>query len=653
MNKNIKKFSDDLITFTETHNLGVIFLTSKLNIHRTTPLVQHYLSLPDNCIGLNISEIKDIDPLIIELVQNAGQTLSPVKYTISDTQIGEYFVEIHHIGNQKDTQSGIMLTFSKSTNNDNLNYRLGLMAQALQDQGVKFLKTIIKENQTVSDLAQQKDMFESILANMTEAIVVINDHGCIEMHNQAAEQISPLIKAGLPLAEWIEEYNFHVPFSDRIDIPKEQNPFFKALQGKEGKNWELYMVKKGNQNGGIYLNISVQNLKANLFNNGSIIVMYDITSRKQSEIELLNSELTKRALLYAIPDILFRVNREGVYLDYIPAKDAKIPSSAFVSNNIIDVLPSDIADEILHYIEQALDTGAPQTFTFEHTYQDKINHYEARIAPIDQNEVMGIVRDVTDQIESEHTVKKTNENYRKLIELNPAPLALLKSKGEIIFINKSARKMLHISENADLTDKTVLDFVQKGQLLTVKTAVSQIMRGDYFERSNIFKMVTTDGKHIDVEANGSVITYNYELVVQVAMQDVTQTKRSNQKNRNSNQLSNNLLDSTTNSIFFFDSNKNIILDCNSNMVELLGFNSKEDIASKSIFTFSPNIQPNGVLSKNTFHKIFEELTLKTKPICLFWQFSKKSGGLVDTEITLIPSEKGSKNKWMAVVMLNT
>ena len=643
MNKNIKKFSDDLITFTETHNLGVIFLTSKLNIHRTTPLVQHYLSLPDNCIGLNISEIKGIDPLIIELVQNAGQTLSPVKYTISDTQIGEYFVEIHHIGNQKDTQSGIMLTFSKSTNNDNLNYRLGLMAQALQDQGVKFLKTIIKENQTVSDLAQQKDMFESILANMTEAIVVINDHGCIEMHNQAAEQISPLIKAGLPLAEWIEEYNFHVPFSDRIDIPKEQNPFFKALQGKEGKNWELYMVKKGNQNGGIYLNISVQNLKANLFNNGSIIVMYDITSRKQSEIELLNSELTKRALLYAIPDILFRVNREGVYLDYIPAKDAKIPSSAFVSNNIIDVLPSDIADEILHYIEQALDTGAPQTFTFEHTYQDKI----------DQNEVMGIVRDVTDQIESEHTVKKTNENYRKLIELNPAPLALLKSKGEIIFINKSARKMLHISENADLTDKTVLDFVQKGQLLTVKTAVSQIMRGDYFERSNIFKMVTTDGKHIDVEANGSVITYNYELVVQVAMQDVTQTKRSNQKNRNSNQLSNNLLDSTTNSIFFFDSNKNIILDCNSNMVELLGFNSKEDIASKSIFTFSPNIQPNGVLSKNTFHKIFEELTLKTKPICLFWQFSKKSGGLVDTEITLIPSEKGSKNKWMAVVMLNT
>ena len=609
MNKNIKKFSDDLITFTETHNLGVIFLTSKLNIHRTTPLVQHYLSLPDNCIGLNISEIKGIDPLIIELVQNAGQTLSPVKYTISDTQIGEYFVEIHHIGNQKDTQSGIMLTFSKSTNNDNLNYRLGLMAQALQDQGVKFLKTIIKENQTVSDLAQQKDMFESILANMTEAIVVINDHGCIEMHNQAAEQISPLIKAGLPLAEWIEEYNFHVPFSDRIDIPKEQNPFFKALQGKEGKNWELYMVKKGNQNGGIYLNISVQNLKANLFNNGSIIVMYDITSRKQSEIELLNSELTKRALLYAIPDILFRVNREGVYLDYIPAKDAKIPSSAFVSNNIIDVLPSDIADEILHYIEQALDTGAPQTFTFEHTYQDKINHYEARIAPIDQNEVMGIVRDVTDQIESEHTVKKTG--------------------------------------------KTVLDFVQKGQLLTVKTAVSQIMRGDYFERSNIFKMVTTDGKHIDVEANGSVITYNYELVVQVAMQDVTQTKRSNQKNRNSNQLSNNLLDSTTNSIFFFDSNKNIILDCNSNMVELLGFNSKEDIASKSIFTFSPNIQPNGVLSKNTFNKIFEELTLKTKPICLFWQFSKKSGGLVDTEITLIPSEKGSKNKWMAVVMLNT
>lgn len=650
MNKNITKFSDDFIVFTETHNLGVIFLTPELNIYRINPLVQHYLSMPDNCIGLNINEIKDIDPIIVELVQNVEQTVSPIKYTISDTQIGEYFVEIHHIGNQKDTKNGIILTFSKPTNNDTLNYRLGLMAQALQEQGVRFLKTIIKENQTFSDLAQQKDMFESILANMSEAIVVINDHGCIEMHNQAAEQISSLIKVGLSLKEWIEEYSFHVPFSDRIDIPQEQNPFFKALQGEEGKNWELYMVKKSKQNVGVYLNISVRTLKVNLFKNGSIIVMYDITSRKQSEIELLNSELTKRALLYAIPDILFRVNREGIYLDYIPAKDAQIPSSAFISNNITDVLPSDIADEIVHYIEQALDTGIPQTFTFEHTYEEKINHYEVRIAPIDQYEVMGIVRDVTDQIESEHTVKKTNENYRKLIELNPTPLALLRSKGEIIFINKSARKMLHISENTDLTGKTVLDFVQKGQLLTVKTAVSQIIRGEYFERSNIFKMITADKKHIDVEANGSVITYNYELVVQVAMQDVTQIKKNNPKNRNSNQRSNNLLDSTTNSIFFFDSTENVILDCNSNMVELLVVGSKEEIISKSILSFSPKIQPNGILSGNKLNKIFDEMASQTTPICLHWQFVKKNGGLIDTQITLISSEKDALNKWMAIVV---
>lgn len=650
----IAEIEQDIATIATIYDLGIIFLTPQLYVRRISPSIQNYLPIHDNCIGLNIEQIELIDKKIIETIRGAIQSLTVVECAIVTPQNEEYIMEAHPImakDNQNAELDSIMLVFSRLIKNKQLNDRLDMVAKAYQKQGVNHLQNLIEKNLSVSTLAKQKELFETTLTNMFEAIVVINDEGQIVMHNDAAKQISPLIEIGLDLNKWIEQYHFYVPI-DMIDIAKDQNPFFKALHGGEGKNWELYMTTNGKKEKGIYLNISVQSLKVSSFSNGSIIVMRDITDRKQSEIELLNSELTQRALLYAIPDILFRANRDGIYLDYIPAKDAQIPGSAFISNSIADVIPSDIADELLHYIEQALDTGTTQTFTFEHTHEDIISHYEARIAPINQNEVMGIVRDVTDLIESQHTVRKTNENYRRLIELNPTPIALFRNKGEIIFINKSGRKMLGIPENTNLTDKTILDFVHRSHLLTVKTAIAQIIRGGYFDRPNIFKMITYDNKDIDVLADGSVITYNYELVVQIAMQNTTQNgKAKSIRNTNKNNNSSSSFDSTTNGILFFDAAQNIV-DCNSCMVELLGAVSKEEIVAKPLFEFLPPFQSDGIMSKDKIEKVLNAENNNRMPTSLYWQFTKINSSVVDTHITLFPSERGTKSQWMAIVNLS-
>ena len=44
--------------------------------------------------------------------------------------------------------------------------------------------------------------------------------------------------------------------------------------------------------------------------------MIDITSRRQAEQALRESESRAAALLNAIPDMMFRMNSRGVFLDY-------------------------------------------------------------------------------------------------------------------------------------------------------------------------------------------------------------------------------------------------------------------------------------------------------------------------------------------------
>jgi diguanylate cyclase (GGDEF)-like protein/PAS domain S-box-containing protein len=125
----------------------------------------------------------------------------------------------------------------------------------------------------------------------------------------------------------------------------------------------------------------------------------DISERRQAEEELRKSEAKNRALLNAMPDMMFRINREGVYLDFIPAKGMEpfIPPREFLAKSVREVLPPDVAEPIMHYVHQALGTGETQIFEYPLLEKRNRRDYEARIVVSGENEVLAIVRDITER----------------------------------------------------------------------------------------------------------------------------------------------------------------------------------------------------------------------------------------------------------------
>ncbi|TAF07615.1 MAG: response regulator [Nostocales cyanobacterium] len=131
----------------------------------------------------------------------------------------------------------------------------------------------------------------------------------------------------------------------------------------------------------------------------AMIIVKDITERKKIEASLRLSEATNRALIAAIPDLLLRLDRNGNYINLFIGNEFQIinPDRSRDGKNICDILPTDRANERMNYVEKALQTGKLQTYEQQLEVEGKIQYEETRITPLNHNEVLVMVRDITER----------------------------------------------------------------------------------------------------------------------------------------------------------------------------------------------------------------------------------------------------------------
>jgi PAS domain S-box-containing protein len=125
----------------------------------------------------------------------------------------------------------------------------------------------------------------------------------------------------------------------------------------------------------------------------------DITERKLAEEALRKSEAKNRALLEAIPDLMFRLDKAGVFLDYKANSDCQlfIPPEIFMGKKVLEVMPPEFAQQTMRYITQALATGEIQIYEDKLVIGDKIHDYEARLVALGEGEVLIMYRDITER----------------------------------------------------------------------------------------------------------------------------------------------------------------------------------------------------------------------------------------------------------------
>jgi PAS domain S-box-containing protein len=151
---------------------------------------------------------------------------------------------------------------------------------------------------------------------------------------------------------------------------------------------------------------------------GEIVAIFDdVTERKQYEQELIiakeeaeESKERTAAMLNAIPDLVFRMDKDGFFLDFkADIKDLYNQVDKLIGRNQSDILPSELIEKINTHVSQALNTRQIQTFEYELDINENIRHFEARIAKSGTNEVTSIIRDISESKKKDLELIKAKE----------------------------------------------------------------------------------------------------------------------------------------------------------------------------------------------------------------------------------------------------
>ena len=183
---------------------------------------------------------------------------------------------------------------------------------------------------------------------------------------------------------------------------------------------------------------------AQMFLIGGLLIQR--SRRQRAESALRQSEGRNRAILRAMPDLMFVQDRHGTFVDYYTRDPHLLYATpdAFLGKTIRDIMPPPLAERFMNAIEQAHQTQEPVVVEYD-LQVDEPRHFEARIVPADNERVLSIVRDVT--------------IAKRAVELNRV-LA-----GRVILSQEAERQRIARELHDDLGQKIALLNFDVGQLV--------------------------------------------------------------------------------------------------------------------------------------------------------------------------------------------
>lgn len=164
-----------------------------------------------------------------------------------------------------------------------------------------------------------------------------------------------------------------------------------------------------------------------------ILVARDVSELQKAYRDIKNSQEKLNALIQALPDLVFEMDKKGIFLDsHFPSEENLYAAPIdFIGKNVIDVLPPEIAKVILASLEKLFTTGEQQIFNYSLQVHNQSKFFEARFILKGETEALAVVRDITRRKHSETELRKLSS----AVVQSPISIVITDLEGTIEYVN--------------------------------------------------------------------------------------------------------------------------------------------------------------------------------------------------------------------------
>lgn len=242
---------------------------------------------------------------------------------------------------------------------------------------------------------------------------------------------------------------------------------------------------------------------------GAFAIAKDVTLRREAEQRLAKCEAEYRLITDNMKDLMVVLDSSGELIMASPScvDIMEMPIEQIISDNMIleHIHPED-RQNVIDRVLTMFHTRGSELLRFRFVQDDGyVIHLETICTPVfgDIGEMKNIVivsRDITQRVGIENELRESEERYRRLIELSPQPMVLIRD-SKVSYMNPAGLDMLGANHADDIQGDWMYDYIHSDYWVEGTNRMLQLMDKKYLG-STEYKIIRVDGQIIETEVIG-------------------------------------------------------------------------------------------------------------------------------------------------------
>ncbi|MEG4391966.1 PAS domain S-box protein [Microcoleus sp. BROC3] len=279
-----------------------------------------------------------------------------------------------------------------------------------------FARDITERHESEAALRRSETRFRSLVANIPGVVYrwqcdfstsFISNAVYLLTGYPAGDFISPLNRGGRTFASIIYPE----------DLVKVEATIRQAIENKQSYNLEYRLLAADGTVKWVWDKGSpVFDADGNVCCLDGVIV--DISDRYCAQEALRQKTSELEAVFLALPDLYFRIDADGIILDYLSgnSSDLHLSPEYFLGQRMIDILPATAASQFERAILEVSENRTPVNLEYSLPMPTGEETYEARLLPFNSNQAIAIARNITKRKQAESQLKHKNHQLEQTLK---------------------------------------------------------------------------------------------------------------------------------------------------------------------------------------------------------------------------------------------